>query len=141
MKRDELETLWQDALASPSDQKFHDIARSVVDVYESDTRFREHITNRSKRVKDRTGVAFDPHNFDTESAKAFIADEIGFASWDDLISAADESGNKPILFCYTIAAMDRGDFSALESAIGSDRFHDQIVNWFESGMFEGEQQT
>jgi len=141
MKRDELETLWRDALASPSEEKFHDIARSVIEVYGSDARFREHIKNRSKRVTERTGVEFDPDNFDPESAEAFIADEIGFASWDKLISAVGGSGDTPILFCYTIAAMERGDFSALESAIGPDRFHDQIMNWFDSGMFESEQET
>ena len=107
MTRDELETLWRDALASPSEEKFHDIARSVIEVYGSDARFREHIKNRSKRVTERTGVEFDPDNFDPESAEAFIADEIGFASWDKLISAVGGSGDTPILFCYTIAAMER----------------------------------
>jgi hypothetical protein len=37
--------------------------------------------------------------------------------------------------------MERGDFSALESAIGPDNFHDQIVNWFEVGLFKDEQET
>ena len=141
MKRDELETLWRDALASPSEKKFDDIAGSVIELYGSDARFREHVKNRSARVTERTGVELDPDNFDLESAKAFIADEIGFISWKDLINEVASPGEKPILFRYTIAAMDRGDFSALESTIGPDRFHDQIVSWFDSGVFEGEQET
>jgi tetratricopeptide (TPR) repeat protein len=45
------------------------------------------------------------------------------------------------LFDYTIGAMDRGDFTALEETIGPERFHDQIVEWYEKGSFKTEQQT
>ena len=141
MGRHELEKLWHDALASPSEERFDEVARSVVEVYTSDARFRELIKNRSKRVTTRTGVLFDPDNLEIESARAFVADEIGFTSWDDLIVAIGLPEEKSILFRYAIAAMERGDFTSLEEAIGAEGFHDQIVEWYESGMFNGEQET
>lgn len=54
---------------------------------------------------------------------------------------ADIASEKPALFQYAIGAMERGDFSALEERIGADRFHDQIVEWFDGGLFENEQET
>ena len=54
---------------------------------------------------------------------------------------AEEGSKIPALFEYAVGAMDRGDFSALEERIGAERFHDQIVEWFERGLFEGKQET
>ncbi len=45
------------------------------------------------------------------------------------------------LFQYAIGAMVRGDFTALEERIGRERFHDQIVEWYENGYFDKQQET
>lgn len=55
--------------------------------------------------------------------------------------AIEVRNSQPPLFEYTVAAMDRGDFSALEEAIGADNFYSQIVDWYESGSFETERET
>jgi hypothetical protein len=52
-----------------------------------------------------------------------------------------EERDRTSLFDYAVAAMDRGDFTALEERIGIGRFHDQIVEWFERGAFNNERQT
>src|SRR5439155_10833480 len=78
------------------------------------------------------------------SARLVIGDEVGFASWDELVRAVTEPANQryPLLFQYTIAAMVRGDFSALESMVGGpENFHDQIVEWYEKGLFRDAQET
>ena len=141
MDKASLKELWHRTLTAPSEAGLNNVANSVLDRYVSEARFREHVKNRSKRVTERTGVKFDPKEFGIESARAYVADEIGFTSWNDLISAVDGHSEKSILFCYAIAAMDRGDFSALESAIGTEHFYDQIVEWFESGKFDSERET
>jgi ankyrin repeat protein len=141
VSRDELKRLWHKALADPSEDRLYSVAEAIVDLYGSDSQFRAHIMNRSTRVTERTGVAIDPDNFTIESARAFVTDEIGFAGWNDLVLATRRSEAEPILFCYTVAAMDRGDFTALEETIGPERFHDQIVEWFEKGLFENELET
>lgn len=121
--------------------KFDALSEGVLAVHGSDPRLREHIKNRSKRVTERTGIEFEPDNFTAAAARAFIADEIGCESWDTLIAAAEDPGEVPILFRYAAAAMERGDFTALEEAIGPDRFHEHIVEWFEKGLFRSEQRT
>jgi tetratricopeptide (TPR) repeat protein len=144
MNRKELEILWSETLRSekPTESQFDTLTNAVVEVYSSgDIQFRQHIRNRFNRVSESTGVQLDPENFKAETARAFIADEIGFTSWDDLIDALSDQDQKPVLFQYAVAAMERGDFSALESAIGPDRFHGQIVTWFENDIFQGEQET
>jgi hypothetical protein len=140
MDRVELENLWRETLRSP-EPDLDSFALAIVEYSASDSQFRQHLGNRSKRVKERTGTEIDPEKFDVDAARAFIADEIGFASWNELLAASADPEQRPLLFCYAIAAMDRGDFTALESAIGEDRFHEQVVEWFEAGMFDGEQQT
>ena len=140
MDRVELENLWRETLRSP-ERDLDSLALAVIECAARDFQFRQHIRNRSKRVKERTGAEIDPEKFDIGAARAFIADEIGFASWKELLAASADPEARPLLFCYAVAAMDRGDFTALESAIGEDRFHEQVVEWFEAGMFDGEQQT
>ena len=144
MNRKELEILWSGTLRSekPAEGQFDALAGAISEVYTSgDIQFRQHIKHRFNRVSESTGARLDPENFNTETARAFIADEIGFKSWDDLINALSDQNQKPILFQYAVAAMERGDFTALESAIGPDRFHVQIVAWFENAVFQGEQET
>jgi hypothetical protein len=122
--------------------RFERLAEAVVNLYRSGDRgFRQHIKNRFNRVKERTGIDHDPGNFDTEMAHAFVADELGFRRWSELMDAATDVNGKPILFHYAVAAMDRGDFTALEEAIGSDRLHDEIVEWLEGGFASNEQDT
>jgi ankyrin repeat protein len=144
MNLEELQTLWRETLRSSTADpvRFEQLAEAVVDVYRSgDRRFRQHIKNRFNRVKERTSVDLDPDKFDIEMSRTFVADEIGFTIWNELMDAASDMSGKPILFHYAVAAMDRGDFTALEEAIGPDRFHDQIVEWFERGFASGEQET
>src|SRR4051812_347722 len=118
-----LQRLWSETLrsAAPDTIQFDRLAQSVVDLYKSgDIRFRQHINNRFNRVANRTGKALDPENFDLSTARAFIADEIGFRSWDELLNAINNRSDStyPLLFQYAIAAMDMGNFTALESAVG-----------------------
>lgn len=146
MQRSDFEQLWGETLRSkaPDMLSFERLVQAVVDRYTSgDFQFRQHIKNRSSRVAETTGRVFDPENFDTETARAFIADEVGFESWEKLAEAViDRSENaRPVLFHYAVAAMERGDFSALESTLGEANFHSQIVDWYESGMFDTEQET
>jgi len=141
MNQDQIKELWRETLSSPSTGKLDGVSRAVIELYSSNFRFREHIKNRSKRVTKSTGVEFDPDSFEVKSARAFVADEIGFASWDDLIAAVEGRGKTPILFRYAVAAMDRGDFTALEEAIGPEEFRGQIIEWFECGLFTNEQET
>ena len=141
MNRDELKTLWLQTLAGPTKSGFNNVAQAVVELYASDDGFREHIKNRSKRVTSRTGIDFRADDFGMDSAQAFVADEIGLTGWNQLLKAAAEPGEKPISFHYAVAAMDRGDFTALEEAIGPDRFRDQIVEWHANGYFVDEQGT
>jgi hypothetical protein len=138
MDQGSLEKLWRKTLAAPSEEQFDEVARLVAEIYASDERFRTHIKNRSKRIAERTGVAIDSECFTHEFARAYIADEIGFVSWAELIEAV---GKEPILFRYACAAMERGDFSALEDAIGQENFYEQIVGWYESGSFKNQQET
>lgn len=147
MTKEELERLWSNTLRQerPAVEQFDRLAEAVVSVYGSgDSRFCEHIKNRFNRVTKSTGQSLDPERFDIDMVRAFIADEIGFASWRDLIDAVgnQEGEQRPILFRYAVAAMWRGDFSALESMVGGrEKFHEQVVEWFEQSYFDDEQET
>ncbi|MEO8647884.1 MAG: ankyrin repeat domain-containing protein [Acidobacteriota bacterium] len=141
MNQEKLKDLWEETLASPDIERFGSVAQAVVEAYKNNAGFRVHIKNRSDRVTARTGVAFDADNFDIGSARAYIADEIGFTGWTDLIGAIKDAGGIPILFSYAVAAMDRGDFTSLEEAVGPERFYEQILEWFERGLFESEKET
>src|SRR5688572_24185492 len=147
MNRKDLETLWTETLRSerPSEEQFNEIAAAIVEVHSSgDTRFTQHIANRLKQITDRTGTSFDANAFDISTARLLVADEIGSVSWDHLTKSLSNppANAKPLLFQYAVAAMERGDFSALESMVGGPaKFHDQIVKWFEKGYFADEQET
>lgn len=146
MTRSELEQLWSETLRSENlaQADLDRLAAGTADLYnQGDAGFREHIANRSKQVAERTGRTMQLENFGRQDARAYVADEIGFGSWDRLLDAVDNTGGnaRPLLFEYTVAAMERGDFSALESAIGPAAFHGRIVAWHESGLFDTEQET
>lgn len=141
MQKSDLEKLWSETLRSerPDADQFDRLAQAVVSHYSSgDPEFRRHITNRSGQVAERASFLTDAENFTIESARAYVADEIGFKGWNELVDALRQGS---VLFQYTIAAMERGDFSALESTIGPENFHRQIIAWFQSGLFETEQET
>jgi len=147
MNRNELESFWSEMLRSdkPTERQFNEIATAIVEVHSSgDTRFRQHITNRLKQITDRTQTSFGTDSLDISTARLLVADEMGFETWDDLTKAIGDptASAKPTLFQYSIAAMARGDFSALESMVGgSEKFHDQIVYWYEKGYFADEEGT
>jgi tetratricopeptide (TPR) repeat protein len=139
--------MWSELLRSDvsSAEDYERLAQRVVEVYESgDARFREHIKNRSARVTESTGQSFDADNFDLAMARAFVADEIGFSSWDALSDEISDPTNRkyPILFHYAIAALWRGDFTALDQTIGGDdAFFEKIVDWYENGYLNAEPET
>ena len=147
MNRKELETLWTETLCTvkPTEAQFDHLAASIVEVYSSaDTGFRQHIANRLRQIADRTETSFETNALNISTARLLVADEIGFADWNDLTKAvSDPAANaKPLLFQYAVAAMVRGDFSALESTVGGpEKFHEQIVEWYEKGYFADEQET
>lgn len=142
----ELRRLGQRALLGDkqNEKDYETLADGILELYAAgDPQFREHIKNRSKRVTESTGVAFAAGKFERAMARAFVADEIGFNSWDDLIEAVrgSDARPRPIVFEYTKAAMWRGDFTSLEQTLGADAFDDTIIDWFGKGYFEGEAET
>lgn len=147
MKRSELDDLWSSTLRSPtlSVEQFEHLARAVVEVHSSgDPFFRQHIQNRLKQIGKRTGNEIADSIFDLAAAQLLIADEIGFTNWDELVNGIDNhtEDSRPLLFQYAITAMERGDFSALESMVGGpDKFDEHIVEWYEKEYFENEQET
>lgn len=140
---EDLQKTWANALNHPTAARFEQLVQVIVDAYASESEFREHIKNRSVRVRERTGAKFDLERFDATGARAYIADEIGFASWEELIAAAANGGaERPIIFRYAVAAMGRGDFSALELAVGgAAKFDETVIGWYEDGWFEGFRET
>jgi ankyrin repeat protein len=145
MTRAELQDLWSKTLRAEvqSEEEYDRLVDGVRRMYNSDDRFREHIKNRFHRVSEHTGQPFDPGSFDLPMARAFIADETGFASWDELTAYITNPSNTtvPMLFRYAVAALWRGDFTALEQTIGRERFYSQIEGWFEKGYFADEPET
>jgi hypothetical protein len=53
-----------------------------------------------------------------ETAKLLVAVRSAFPDWDSLIAWTERRHKKPLIFQYAVAAMVRGDFSALESTVG-----------------------
>ncbi len=147
MNRRELETLFGETVRSDqqSSAVYERLAAAVVETYDSgDKSFREHISNRSRRVAESTGQAFDPERFDLATARAFIADEVGFTSWDELLDALENGRDdrQPILFRYAVAALSRGDFTILERSVGGpNAFEHIVIDWFEKGYFTYESET
>jgi tetratricopeptide (TPR) repeat protein len=146
MNQKELRSVWSDVLrkGKPTTADFDRLADAVISTYGSDPDgFRQHMKNRFGRVTQTTGQAFDPDNFDQALARAFIADELGISSWDLLIERVGnpQPDSYPMLFQYAIAALGRGDFTALEKTIGADRFDGQIQEWIEAGLYANEPET
>jgi Ankyrin repeats (3 copies) len=147
MDRKEFKQLWSQTLRSTnsSSDTYNLLAQSVVDVYRSeDVDFRQHIKDRFGRVTEATSQSFDADNFTVEMARAFVADEIGFRSWDELIRAVNDPAKRkyPLLFHYAMAALWRGDFTALEQAIGGpNAFDRQAIEWYEKGYLTDEPET
>ncbi len=146
MNGEDLRSLWSETLRKdePTVDAFEQLAAAVVEVHNSDLRFREHIKNRFNSVTESTGHSLNPECFDVEMARAFIADEIGFGSWDDLITSIREHRHDdyPLLFKYAIAALRRGDFTALELAVGGpDAFDKQLKEWLAAGYLDREPET
>ena len=145
MDRVELDTLWSKTLRLTEDKPadLEKLAESVFEVYRhGDRQFGQHVSNRLKQIGKVRGMKLPEESFDMETAKLLVADEIGFSDWDSLIAWTERRHKKPLIFQYAVAAMVRGDFSALESTVGGpDSFHDVIVDWFEKGYFEDEQKT
>src|SRR5215204_4863023 len=139
MDRVELDTLWSKTLRltehTPAD--LEKLAESVFKVYQNgDGQFRQHVSNRVKQIGKVRGIKFPEDSFDMETAKLLVADEIGFSDWGSLIAWTERRDRKPLIFQYAVAAMVRGDFSALESTVdGPVSFHDAIVDWYEKGYF------
>ncbi|HVF46937.1 MAG TPA: ankyrin repeat domain-containing protein [Pyrinomonadaceae bacterium] len=142
MNRQELDKRWSDILRSDpvALTDLENLAQGVVDVYSSgDLRFKQHIKNRSRRVAESTGQAFDTEVFDIDMARAFVADELGFRGWNELAGAVETPSGRPMLFQYAVAALERGDFSALESRIGGPQAFDaQVKAWLDAGYLAEE---
>ena len=145
MNREDLKQLWGETLRllTPSIEQYERLAQSIVDRFVSgDENFRQHIKNRFGRVTNTTCQPFDSESFDLDMARAFIADEIGFTSWDQVINAVEHPGKYPLLFQYATAALWRGDFTSLESAVGGPELFDvQIKDWIEKRYFADEPET
>src|SRR6185369_15060782 len=146
MTQREMERRLSEALRSPSPtvEQFDGVAAAVVELVRSgEPRFLGHVKNRLGQIATPAGETFDPDSFDAETARQMVAYEVGFSSWDELARAVESHAGRsePLLFTYAVAAMERGDFSALESLIGPDRFDEQIVDWYEKGNFNDEPET
>lgn len=143
MNRRDLETLFGETVRSDEQTAsvYERLADVVVEIYDSgDQSFREHLRDRFRRVTESTGQAFDPGRFDLDTARAFIAGEVGFTSWDELADAAENGRpDGPILFRYAVAALWRGDFTSLERTVGGpEAFEYCVADWCEKGYFAHE---
>lgn len=130
--------------AQPTVEEFEQLAGAMVELHRSgDRQFGQHIQNRLKQIGERTGEDFTDLAFDQDTARLLIADEVGYNDWADLVENLSKGpGDKPPLFRYAVAAMVRGDFSALEEAVGGPaEFDDQVIEWHEKGYFEDEPET
>jgi hypothetical protein len=130
--------------AQPTVEQFEQLADGTVEVYLSgDRQFGRHIQNRMKQIGERTGEDLANRPFDPESARLLIADETGYDDWADLVETLSKGpGDKPPLFRYAAAAMVRGDFSALEEAVGGPtEFDASVIEWYENGYFKDEPET
>lgn len=146
MNRHDLDKRWAETLRGrPTAAELERLAEAVAEVCASgDVRFRQHIRNRLKRIGEISGTDYSDEAFGPELARLVVANEIGFENWDALINSVENPADDemPILFRYAVAAMERGDFSAFETMVGGpDRFHDQIVDWYEEGLFDSEPET
>jgi hypothetical protein len=130
--------------AQPTVEQFEQLADGTVEVHLSgDRQFGRHIQNRLKQIGERTGENFANRPFNPDTARLLIADEAGYNDWADLVETLSKGpGDKPPLFRYAAAAMVRGDFSALEEAVGGPaEFDASIIGWYEKGYFTDEPET
>jgi hypothetical protein len=130
--------------AQPTVEQFEQLAAAMVEVHLSgDLRFGRHIQNRMRQIGERTGEDFTDRPFGPDSARLLIADEVGYNDWADLVETLSKGpGDKPPLFRYAVAAMVRGDFSALEEAVGGrEEFDASIIGGYEKGYFTDEPET
>lgn len=147
MNLEDINKLWRKVLTDEhqSLDRYELLARSMVDLYNTgDAEFRRNFKNRFGRVTERTGQLFDHDNFNLDMSRAFIADELGFTGWDNLLKVLEHPKEEvyPMLFRFAIAAMEMGNFSSLESVMGgADVFDQQIRGWFEAGYFDNEPET
>lgn len=127
--------------AQPSVEQFEQLAAALFEAYSSgDPLLTRHVHTRLGQIGKRTGEEFIDGQFDLDAARSMIADEVGFANWNDLTENLS-TGDKPIIFQYAVAAMERGDFTAFEETVGPERFTAQVIEWYENGYFENEPQT
>lgn len=130
--------------AQPTVEQFEQLADAMVELHGSgDRQFGIHIQNRLRQIGERTGGDFTDGEFGPERARLLIADEVGYNDWAELVeNLSGGPGDKPLLFRYAVAAMVRGDFSALEEAAGGPaEFDDQVIQWCEKGYFDDERET
>jgi hypothetical protein len=125
-------------------EAFERLAAMVVEEHEQRPRFRIHVANRISDIDARTGGSFAGEKFNLAAAQAMIANEIGFESWEELIDVIEERRSEPypMLFRYAVAALRRGDFTALDDVLGGrEGFEASIAEWLENGYFANEQET
>ena len=146
MTQQEVEENLSEALHTPTPtaERFDSVAAGIVELLRSgERRFLGHVKNRLGQIASSTGETFDTESFDLDTSRRLVADEVGFSNWAELETAVKDHAlrGEPILFKYAIAAMVRGDFSALESMIGPKHFDEQIRDWYEKGKFDREPET
>ena len=145
MDKEKLDEMWRKAVGSAEPAQMEELSTALVEAWHSeDPSFRRHMKNRLRQIRDLSQEEARNVVFDLAAARSVIADEVGFAGWDEMADALAKrtADSRPFLFQYAIAAMVRGDFSALESMVGGpERFDDQIADWFEKGYFKDEPET
>lgn len=145
MNKEKLEEMWRTAVRSARPEQLEELATELVEAWRSeDPLFRRHMKNRLRQIRDLSQEEAQNVEFDLAAARSVIADEVGFAGWGELMTSVNKppGDGRPLLFQYAIAAMVRGDFSALEAMVGGpERFDDQIAEWFEKGYFNDEPET
>jgi|ERR1035437_1509418 hypothetical protein len=141
MDKESLEHAWRDYIRSPTIEKFETLADTVVERWDAgDQHIRTHIRNRVRPIYQLPKEEVQNVTFGLNEARAIIVFELGYDNWSDLEGAIRD--RMDLLFHYAVAAMDRGDFSGLESMVGGpEHFGDQIFEWYEKGLFENEPET
>jgi hypothetical protein len=146
MNGPELKELFGRTLRSshPTVDQFEQLAGALLEAYLSGAPLLcPHIQNQLKQIGKRTGQEFAAGQFDLDTARLVIADEIGYGDWAELVeNSSSDTEAKPVLFRYAVAAMVRGDFTALEETLGGpEHFANQIIEWYEKGYFDDEPET
>ena len=139
MNRSELDNRFRELVnaSAVSPEDLDQFTAAMLEAYGLDPEFKVHIGNRLRQLSDK-GTITAGAGIDLDTARAILADEIGFESWEELLKAAKDG---PLLLRYAAAAMERGDFSALESAIGPESFDRQIRESVHNGAFDSDPET